>query len=320
MTAIRMLMVGFLVLTATAILADNHSCQLDRPYPRGWDACDSCPWEETLAEYRAGNLSEVRKSKVFDHQIRVSVVCDRNRPVDVEDVYDKVEETERMFMDVFGDVVEREDGDGILLEVIVGICDYYDLVDDCNMYEVCNIGLDRPECNPAFGQTFANSGGLADHVAFVPYFEEGTFWWTDGNRYGNLQWGMAHLLDYTYILSPSQRGSDTEWWVHGMPQFIQWKILNDSLSWNRGNNNIGMLEGFTDRWNTMNKYDSMRVIAYLNSLAPSLLEEIIKDMRNGIISDAESQLYWHYVAFLHERSYKEFVDRLDTKFKYKSDL
>ena len=321
MPQIGILLFGFLALTTT-ILANNHSCPADRPYPRGNDACDSCPWKETIAEYQAGNLSEIRDSKVLNHQIRVSVVCDVNRSVDIEDVFDKVDETEWVFNGVFGDFVEHDDGDGVLLEVIVGICDYYGLVDDCNMYEVCNTALDRLGCEPDLGQSFANMDGLVDHVAFIPYAEEGKYHYIEGNRWVNLHHEVAHLLDYTYIRRDNERRTDSDWWVEGMAQFVQWKILNDSLSWNRGNNNAQMMEIFAHRENTRDYYDGLRIIAYLDSFAPNLLEEVVKDLRNGIYKDRKSRSKWRslisYIASSHEASYRKFVDSVGNTVEQKS--
>lgn len=300
------------MLLVETVSADNGSCPEARPYPRGTSACDSCPWEETLADYEAGELSTIRESDVFEHSIRVSVVCDVDRPVNIDDVYEKISETEQMFYEFLEPVIHIEDGNEVMLEVITGICDYGGGIDDCVMYTVCREGGIGSGCDVSSGQAFANSGGVATHTTFVPFLPEGTFWWIEGNRYGNLQHEFTHLLDYTYLRVDAQRGTDLDWWVEGLPQFIQWKILNDRLSWDRGNDNARLLEIFTHRWNTNDYYDGMRVFAFLHSNTPYWLQILASDVRDGIYRSAESHLAWYtllgYISSRHEDSYRQFVE------------
>ncbi len=319
-----------LVITVLAPFSssDDHSCPDDRPYPRGRSACDSCPWQETLDKYQAGELSTIRKSEVFDHSISVSVVCDENRTVDVDDVFEKLDETERLFYDIFKSAIGLDDGNDSTLEVITGICDVSGAVDDCVMYTVCQETEIGSTCDVSSGLSFANSDGVATHTTYVPYLPEGAFWWIEGNRYGNLQHEFTHLLDYTYLRVDTQRGTDLDWWVEGLPQFIQWKILNDRLSWDRGNDSARLLEIFTHRWNTNDYYDGMRVFAYLHSYAPYWLDVLAGDVKAGIYSDANSHLAWHYVlGFIssrHESSYREFIEltnaSLDTPSRTREDI
>ncbi|MCY4095565.1 MAG: hypothetical protein OXG05_10635 [Gammaproteobacteria bacterium] len=305
-----------LLLVSPYALADDDYCP-DGTYRRG-DTCDSCPWAETLARYRNGELSTTRKSQVFEHSIRVSVACDTNRPVDVDDVFEKLAVTERTFDEFLGFAIRRNDGEEFILEIITGICDYEEggessaeLTDDCNMYEICKY-LGGGNCGLTTGRAFAYLANEFTHTAFVPFSREGVYWWVEGNRYGNLQHEFAHLLDYTYFRD-TESGTDLDWWVEGMPQFIQWKILNDRASWDRGNDEAHLLEIFTHRWNTNNYYDGMRVFAYLNTFAPHWLEWLATDVRNGIYRDADTHLDWHRklgnIAWLHEFGYRDYVTR-----------
>lgn len=282
--------IAIFLIFSLPILAE---CPEDRPYPRGSGACDSCPWEQTVEDYKAGELSEIRDSQVFGHQIRVSIVCDTNRPIDVDDVFAKINDTERMFSNHFD--VSPEDGEGVMLEVVTGICDQEESVDDCNMYEVCRSGGAWRGCDLASGLSYANTGGLADHITFVPFLPEGVYWWAEGNRYANLQHEYSHLLDFTYIRRDILRGTDTNWWVEGMPQFIQWRILNDSLSWHRGNDEARILEIFTHRHNTSDYFDGLRLVAYLSFYAPYLLDEVVKDLSNGVYQDSEAHLKYFFL-------------------------
>lgn len=301
-----------------SVLGDTRPCPDERPYPRGTTACDSCPWKETLASYQAGELSTLRDSEVFNHTIRVSVVCDVDRRVDVNDVFEKVTETELMFKDVFGDSITEDNGDDVMLEVLTGICDYYDEIDDCNLYPVCREGGVGYGCDPHSGQSFADSGGVATHAAIVPWLPEGTYWWVRGNRYGNLQHEFTHLLDYTYMRTDNQRGTDLDWWVEGMPQFIQWKILKDQLSWDRGNDDARLKDIFTHRSNTRDYYDGMRVFAYLHRHAPYWLEVLAGDVQQGIYRNADSKLAWRgllgNLSSRHEQQYRDFV-RFGNRFR-----
>lgn len=300
---------------AYVAVASDHECPADRPYPRGSDACDSCPWEETLALYKSGELSETRKSQVFDHHIRVSVVCDVDRPVDVDDVFSKVEETERTVERLFPGSIERldglnQEGEPKILEVVTGICDYGGSVDDCVMYTVCASGP-RRGCDVSSGQAFANADDNSTHITFVPWLAENDWWWTPGNRYGNLQHEFTHLLDYTYFRVHGERGHDLSWWVEGFPQFIQNQILNDSLSWRRGNDSAYLLGIFTHRDNTSDYYDGMRVVWYLSERAPWLMHGIAAGIREGIYRGPRSHLAWHdlmgYIAARHQDDYEQYI-------------
>lgn len=295
---------------------NDHSCPDARPHPRGTDACDSCPWEETLEQYQAGELSTVRPSEIFDHSIRVSVVCDVGRPIDVDDVFEKITATERTFQRMFDRSIEPQDGDEVMLEVITGICDYGNGVDDCVMYTVCREGGIGGGCAVSSGQAHANAGGVATHATFVPWLPEGTWWWAEGNRYANLQHEFAHLLDYTYLRKDAYRGTDLNWWVEGVPQFIQWTILKDRLSWDRGNDDARLLETFTHRWNTSDYYDGMRAIAYLEANAPYLLEAIATEVRGGIYRHQDRHVAWHnlmgHIAVRHQWFFDQYVESIST--------
>lgn len=312
----RLPTLAFLVLTlpvlSSSILGDTHTCPDDRPYPRGGSACDSCPWEQSVDQYLDGELSTLRESKVFDHTIRVSVVCDVGRPISVDDVFEKINETELVFKDLFGNSIKENDGEGVMLEILTGICDYYDDVDDCNLYEVCVRAGIGSGCDLSSGLAYANAGGIATHAAFAPYLPEGDWWWAPGNQYKNLQHEFAHLLDFTYMRNDYQGGYDLDWWIEGMPQFIQWKILNDSLSWDRGNNEARLLEIFTHRWNTTNYYDGMRVFAFLENSAPRWLDLLAEDVQRGIYSNNEHHLAWHnamgYLSSRYEQQFRDFVE------------
>ncbi len=298
-----------------SIYADNHSCPDERPHPRGVDACDSCPWEDVLADYKAGELSTIRESEVFDHDIRVSVVCDVNRTVDVDDVYEKIAVAEQKFDEIFGSVLSRDDGLGRanrpkILEIVTGICDYGGGIDDCVLYTVCR-DVTGGSCSVSNGIAYFNSGGVASHIAFVPYLPEGKFWWVDGNRYGNLQHEFAHLLDFTYFRIDGQSGKDLDWWIEGMPQLIQWEILNDQLSWGRGNDRARLLDIFTHRWNTNNYYDGMRVLAYFKERAPWLVQAVASEIRSGIYTHSDLHLSWHtlmgHIAARHQYDYEGYT-------------
>ena len=312
----KVVTLALLPLLCTSVFADNHDVCPEGTYPRG-NTCDSCPWEDTFEKYKNGELSITRNSEVFEHAIRVSVACDANRPIDVDDVFEKIEQTERVFRDVFGSAIQHGDGEGFVLEIITGICDYEegghlstDVTDDCNMYELCN-QLGGNGCSVTSGQAFARLQGEHSHTAFVPYFKEGKYWWVEGNRYANLQHEFTHLLDFTYLRG-DDRGTEVNWWIEGLPQFIQWKILNDELSWNRGNDEAHVLEIFMDRWNVSNYYDGMRIIALLERYSPSLLGEIAKEIRDGVYSTNDSHLAWVYLlaytSLRYEDAYRDFVE------------
>lgn len=130
-----------LVLAVLPALADDHSCPTERPYPRGESACDSCEADDLLRRYRLGELSETRASAVFDHRIKVAVFCDANRAVDADDVFARVDGTDAEFLSLLGRSLNRSDGRRsgrpLVLEVVVGICDTDDGVDDCAMNRLC---------------------------------------------------------------------------------------------------------------------------------------------------------------------------------------
>ena len=294
-------------------LAENHSCPDDRPYQRGSTACDSCPWEQTLTQYRTGKLSTARSSTVFSHSIRVSVVCDTNRTVDVNDVFEKIEATERLVANMFESVIDRTDGVDVILEVITGICDYGGGIDDCNMYTICtDKGLG---CDVSAGQGFANVSGEATHLAFVPFLPKDKWWWSPENRYANLQHEFTHLLDYTYFRKRSKRGPNTHWWVEGLAQYVQWKLLeNDTLSWHRGNDNATLLDVFTYQDNQSDYYDGMRVFSYLDRSAPWLLEAVAYEITSDVYSHTDLHLSWQnllgYIALRHQWAYNQYINEV----------
>ena len=301
-------------------LAD-HSCpDEERPYPRGGSACDSCDWESELERYREGELSTTRASTVFDHDIRVTVFCDGGRPVDVDDVFSNLAAAETVFGELLGRAVDREDGvdrpddpeeDAVphALEIVIGICDVGDGVDDCAMYELCRSGI-GDGCDPVSGQAFRDTvaaNGSA-HTAFVPWLPEEAFWWVEGNRYGNLQHEFAHLLDFQYIRKHSRRGANTNWWVEGLAQYVQWSILEDDLSWDRGNGSATMLDVFTYARNVRDYYDGMRMFAFLAEYDAWLLEKLAEIVKSGVYDSPERHLYWHdntgLAAWRHQRSWE----------------
>lgn len=305
---------SFVLVLLPAISAATDHCPAERPFHRGDNACDSCDWRELAEQYRAGKLSTTRESRLFDHQIRVSTFCDMDRPVDIEDVFMKLDAVEEEFSMLFGRSINRSDGlnrEGrpLVLEVVVGICDYGDGVDDCSMYMLCSQALDLGGCDPSTGQAYRNSPNEATHIAFVPYLPYGEFWWIWGNRYGNLQHEFTHLLDFSYVRVDDRRGPDTDWWVEGLAQYVQWKQLNDRLSWDRGNDRASMLEVFTHRRNTTDYYDGMRVFAYLSDNAPWLLERAANALRVGVYDSPALHLEWHdwigYVSWRHQRSWTD---------------
>ncbi|MCY4096201.1 MAG: hypothetical protein OXG05_13865 [Gammaproteobacteria bacterium] len=311
-------------LLCASTFAHDHSCPAERPYPRG-DTCDTCAWRDVLAQYQTGALSDTRESEVYGHRIRVSVACDTGRSVDVDDVFDKISETERFFDQIFGAVIESEDGIHAdtrpkVLEIITGICDYDESegLDDCVMYEICRTGGIGSNCDVSQGSAFHNAGGTATHTAFVPYLPEDTWWWSPGNRYGNLQHEFAHLLDYTYIRKNGENGNDLDWWIEGMPQFIQWKILNERISWGRGHDGVRLLETFTHRWNTSNYYDGMRVISYLHDNAPHMLETVAMDIGNGIYRHQDLHVSWHHlighIALRHQWYFNQYVRSVNSAY------
>ena len=302
-----------LVVVALQTLADNHSCPDDKPFPRGSDACDRCDWKDVLEKYEAGDLSVTRESEVFDHSIRVSVVCDKDRPVDVDDVFKKLTETEMKIASYFESAIDKDDGNEKVLEIITGVCDYEPgVVDDCTMHMICKEAGIGSGCNTAYGIAYAYSDNDATHTAFSPILPENLWVWVPGNRYHNLQHEFSHLLDFTYFRVDVRRGNDLNWWIEGMPQFIQWQILNDRTSWQRGNNDAHMLEIFSDRWNVSNYYDGMRIFAFLDIEAPWLLDEVARNVRNGIYANPDSHLAWHnlhgYIASRHQREYERFIE------------
>ena len=307
-----------------AVPADADHCPDETPFHRG-DVCASCDWQEVVRQYQADELSTTRPSRLFDHEIRVSVFCDANRPVDIEDVFEKLAATEAEFDATFGRAIDPIDGinpgEGIdaeasphVLEVVVGICDYdYGAgVDDCTMYMLCTEEWGW-RCSPGSGQAFRNTPNDATHTAFVPYFPEGSFWWTEGNRYGNLQHEFTHLLDYTYLRVDNGRGPDTRWWVEGLAQYIQWRQLNDRLSWNRGNDEATLLGVLTNHQETNEYYDGMRVFAYLTENAPWLLERAANAVRTGVYVSPDQHLDWHnllgYAAWWHQRQWADWIER-----------
>lgn len=299
-------------LLALTLVANTHSCPDERPYQRGRDACDSCPAQLKLAHYKSGALSTTRTSALLNHKVRVSVVCDTKRTIDVDDVFKQIGATERVFVELFEPTIDPEDGNGRILEVITGICDYGNGVDDCVMYAVCTDIVAGGGCDVSSGQSFANADSAATHIAFIPWLPADDHWWVPSNRYGNLHHEFAHLLDYTYIRVDEQRKPDIDWWVEGMPQYIQWQILDDRLSWDRGNDEARLLDIFKHRANTRDYYDGMRVVAFLDGYAPSLLQAAARSIRAGVYRDAISHATWlkllETTATRYQEPYERFVE------------
>ena len=306
-TRLRRLPVAWAFLATVGAWADHH-CPDDRPYPRGSTACDSCDWRATLESYRGGDLSTVRESRLFEHQLQVSVFCDAGRPVDVEDVFAKLDAVEAEFDRLFGRTLDHGDGEGQVLEVVVGICDVNEDVDDCAMHTLCRNEWGR-RCAVNWGESHRNTP--TGHTAFVPWLAEGVFWWVDGNRYANLQHEFGHLMDFTYLRPDAQRGPDTDWWVEGLPHYLQWRQLRDQLSWDRGNDDATILDVLTHRPNTSEYYDGMRVFAFLAEHDPWMIERAAAVVRNGVYASPERHLYWHdflgHIAWRHQRGWEYWI-------------
>lgn len=305
-----------IAIALTSFAFADH-CPADRPFHRGQTACDSCDWRTEVGAYVAGELSTTRESSLFHHQIKVSVVCDANRPVDVNDVFEKLERTETVFAEQFKNVIDYRDGIDddripLILEIVVGICDYYDDIDDCVMYTICEQEWGWSGCGMSTGKAFRNTPNDSTRTAFVPFNEEGKYWWVEGNRYANLQHEFTHLLDYTYLDVDWRSGPDTAWWTEGLAQFVQWRILNDRASWTRGNDAANLLDVLSGRPNANQYYDGMRVFAYLSEYSPWFLDELAEVMREGTYKTPDIHLKWHnlhgYMAWRHQDGWRRWLD------------
>lgn len=316
------------LLASLPAFADEHSCPADRPYPRGKSACDSCDADNLTHQYSLGALSETRASAVFDHEIRVTVFCDANRPVDVEDVFAQLRRTEEEFMSLFGRSLDRADGlvddeQPRVQEVVVGICDMDDTVDDCAMYALCRDGLHLSGCALTAGSTWqglrpTRTREVAGHLSFVPWLPEDVSWWSEGNRYGNLHHEYAHVLDYTYTRYDPRLGKDSLWWVEGLAQYIQSVVLDETISWRRGNYHATLLETFTNRGNTDEYYEGLRVFAYLRENDPWTLERMVDVVKSGIYLAPERHQYWHdllgHTSWRHQRAWEWWNSAKDDRY------
>ena len=321
----------FISLSINPVYADH--CPADRPHHRGTDACDSCDAQEVRRQYDEGELSTTRESRLFDHEVRVSVYCDANRPIDVDDVFMKIDATEEKFYDLFRRVIDLEDGLVLsedsedpmneesgtpkLLEVVIGICDYDEEagLDDCAMYPLCTSKFGS-SCNVVNGQAFRNSPGEATHITYVPYLPEGNYYWVEGNRYSNLLHEFTHLMDYAYFRVAGPRDPDTRWWVEGLAQYVQWLQLHDQISWDRGNDEATILDVLTSRSHTSDYYDGLRIFAYLAENSPWLMERAAISMRAGVYTSPETHLDWHsllgYIAWRHQPHWFEWIEKSGT--------
>lgn len=290
------------------------------------NADNSCDSAELIRQYDAGELSITRDSTLFQHKIRVTRFCDAGRPVDIEDLFAQIDATETKFHELFGRSISFGDGKDqddvpLILEVLIGICEVDDGAVDCAIGDFCSVKLgwtsDRI-CQDFAGRSYnrprndnTREPHTAAHLAVVPWLAEGKPVWVKTNRYGNLHHEYTHLLDFTYIRVEAgygHHGWDSWWWVEGLAQYIQWKILGDDISWIRGNDKATLIGSMTGQEGTRTYYDGMRVIAYLAEHAPWQLERAAFALRSGVYSTAGSHLEWHdwigHVAWRHQHAFE----------------
>ena len=130
--------------------------------------------------------------------------------------------------------------------------------------------------------------------------------------YINLQHEFVHLLDYIYFRSDFRRGADIGWWIEGLPQYIQWQALGESISWDRGNDWATLYQIFRgDTASVSYYYDGMRAIAFLHQHAPNTLIQLATDIHEGVDRDRNSRRWWQrllsIVAAQNEDAYQDFL-------------
>ena len=158
------------------------------------------------------------------------------------------------------------------------------------MYLLCrNVGL--PGCELVTGISYRDSD--IGPVSFVPWLPDGITWWSPTSRYGNLHHEWVHLLDYTYLRRETYKGPDLEWWVDGLPQYIQAVVLRESESWRRANFKARLLDVFTGQYNADPYYDGMRVFAFLREHDHWTLARLANSVKYGIYGSAGRHYYWH---------------------------
>ena len=307
----RYLLVVCAFFGAFPAFADDHSCPADRPYPRGSAGCDSCDAADLVDRYNRGELTETRASTVFDHKVSVTVFCDDNRPVNVEDVFAQISRAENEFMALLGRSIDRADGfrdsgRPRVQEVVVGICDtaWTWGGDDCAMHKLC---VDEEWVGCDIGPGRAHRGDdVWDNKAWIPWLPDGRSFWVEGNRYSNLHHEYAHMLDFTYVRQDWRLASNTYWWSEGMPQYIQMVLLGETESWRRSNYDASLLDVFTFRADPY--YDGMRVFAYLREHDPWTLERIADVVKSGVYAATERHQYWHdllgHTSWRHQRAWE----------------
>lgn len=196
-------------------------------------------------------------------------------------------------MSLVGRSVDREDGltegEPRTLNVVVGICDVGDGVDDCAMRELC-VAEGWYGCD--LGRGIAYRDALEGHWLFTPWLPEGRVWWNDTNRYGSLHHEHTDLLDFTYTRPERRDGPDSLWWVEGLPQYIQSLVLAETVSWRRGDYDATLLDVFTYQDNASEYYEGMRVFAYLAERDPWTLEDGRRDEVRHL-RGARPAPYWH---------------------------
>lgn len=92
-------------------------------------------------------MSTMKVSSVFEHYIRVTVTCGSN--VDVNDVFERIQATERVFERLLGPAIRRRDGETAMLEVVVGRCSGT----DCAMELICAYRVGAP-CDLEHGRAY----------------------------------------------------------------------------------------------------------------------------------------------------------------------
>ena len=110
-------------------------------------AQQNCTDQHVLAQYEARTMSTMKVSSVFEHHNRVTVTCGSN--VDVDDVFRRIEATERIFERLLGPAIRRREGTSAMLEIIVGRCSG----SDCAMEVICTnrIGV---QCDLRHGKAY----------------------------------------------------------------------------------------------------------------------------------------------------------------------
>ena len=311
-------------------------------------AQDVCDYDALKAKYDAGELSETRDSLQFNHRIKVTRFCEKNRIIDIEDVFAKIHATERMFVGMFGSVLHRNrlrfgqkpQQDAPFYEVILGRCAQtpQDAINDCPMQKLCEEyeAANRLNgCGVRNGRSFIAWPPVLETrpaLAFVPTTEAGIWTWVEGNRYRNLQHEITHILNGRYIYDSAERGfleridksrlrfsADYHWWNEGLAQYVQWEQLGDKLSWERSGNK-SLIATVTGRSDASEYYDGLRVMGFLHEQVPWLLEYLARQLQAGIYSNPQAHLDWHntlgWVASWYEADFAYWKDQRGRTFQH----